>query len=57
MPAVKMTIKSQILALEFAHTVLDSLAVSVIEARVIWKEGTSLEKMPPVDWPVVNFLD
>ena len=52
-----MTIKNQILALQFAHTVLDSLVVSVIEARIIWEEGTSLEKMPPLDWPVGNFLD
>lgn len=31
--------------------------VSMIPARVIWEQETSIVKMPPLDWPVVKFLN
>ena len=28
------------------------IKVNLIQAKVIWEEGTSVEKMPLADWPV-----
>jgi hypothetical protein len=36
------------------HCLAYKFYVNWIPARVILKEGTSIEKMPPTDWPVVK---